>query len=64
MSVKPGLMQWIVECDHAGCTRTYTGLYATCARSLLDADEHGWRTRYDGTAYCPTHKHDHDHDNR
>lgn len=29
---------------------------ASCSQALIDAEQSGWQTRYDGTAFCPTHQ--------
>ena len=29
---------------------------ASCSQALIDAESRGWQTRYDGTAFCPSHR--------
>ena len=55
MSVTSGATIWTITCDRPRCTNQISIAAASCSQSLLDAEQNGWQTRYDGTAFCPSH---------
>lgn len=55
MSVTSGATIWTITCDRPRCTNQISIAAASCSQALLDAEQSGWQTRYDGTAFCPSH---------
>lgn len=55
MSVTSGATIWTITCDRQHCTNELAIAAASCSQALLDAEQSGWTTRYDGTAFCPNH---------
>lgn len=55
MSVTSGTTIWTITCDRPRCTNQISIAAASCSQALLDAEQSGWQTRYDGTAFCPSH---------
>lgn len=56
MSVTSGATIWTITCDRQHCTNEIAIAAASCSQALLDAEQNGWTTRYDGTAFCPDHR--------
>ena len=56
MSMTSGATIWTITCDRQHCTSQIALAAASCSQALLDAEQSGWQTRYDGTAFCPTHQ--------
>lgn len=56
MSVTSGATIWTITCDRPRCTNQIDIAAASCSQALIDAEQSGWQTRYDGTAFCPTHQ--------
>lgn len=55
MSVTSGATIWTITCDRQHCTNELAIAAASCSQALLDAEQSGWTTRYDGTAFRPSH---------
>ena len=55
MSVTSGATIWTITCDRPRCTNQIAIAAASCSQALLDAEQSGWQTRYDGTSFCPSH---------
>ncbi|WP_278813067.1 hypothetical protein [Bifidobacterium pullorum] len=55
MSVTSGATIWTITCDRQHCTNEIAIAAASCSQALIDAEQNGWTTRYDGTAFCPSH---------
>ncbi len=56
MSVSSGATIWTIACDRPRCANQIAIAAASCSQALLDAENHGWQTKYDGTTLCPEHK--------
>ena len=56
MSVTSGATIWTISCDRPRCTNQIAIATASCSQALLDAEQTGWTTRYDGTSFCPNHR--------
>ena len=56
MSVTSGATIWTITCDRPRCTNQISIAAASCSQALIDAEQNGWQTRYDGTAFCPNHR--------
>ena len=56
MSVTSGATIWTITCDRPRCTSQIAIAAASCSQALIDAEQSGWQTRYDGSSYCPDHK--------
>lgn len=56
MSVTSGATIWAISCDRPRCANQIAVAAASCSQALIDAEQSGWTTRYDGTAFCPTHQ--------
>lgn len=56
MSVTSGATIWTITCDRQHCTSQIAVAAASCSQALIDAEQSGWQTRYDGTSFCPTHQ--------
>lgn len=56
MSVTSGATIWTISCDRPRCANQIAVAAASCSQALIDAEQSGWQTRYDGTAFCPTHQ--------
>lgn len=59
MGIHSGPTVWRVTCDHKGCLAEYAQIAATSTQALMQAADHDWQTRYDGTALCPKHRQEH-----
>ena len=55
MSVTSGATIWTITCDRPRCTNQISIAAASCSQALIDAEQNGWQTRYDGTSFCPNH---------
>ena len=55
MSVTSGATIWTITCDRPRCANQVAIAAASCSQALLNAEQSGWQTRYDGTAFCPNH---------
>lgn len=56
MSVTSGATIWTISCDRPRCANQIAVAAASCSQGLIDAEQRGWQTRYDGTSFCPTHQ--------
>lgn len=55
MSVTSGATIWTISCDRPRCANQIAVAAASCSQALIDAEQSGWQTRYDGTSFCPSH---------
>lgn len=56
MSVTSGATIWAISCGRPRCANQIAVAAASCSQALIDAEQNGWTTRYDGTAFCPDHR--------
>lgn len=55
MSVTSGATIWTITCDRPRCANQIAIAAASCSQALIEAEQNGWQTRYDGIAFCPNH---------
>lgn len=55
MSVTSGATIWTISCDRPRCANQIAIAAVSCSQALIDAEQSGWMTSYDGTSFCPNH---------